>query len=199
VCTVGVHPNYCNEVADDAVESLRPLLTHDCVVAVGEMGLDYHWKTVDPARQATFFRQQLMLARDVDKPIVIHSREAIADSLAILREFPGVVGVFHSFTGTPDEARAIVEQGFFIGFTGPVTYKKNDALREAARLVPMDRIVVETDAPYLSPEPMRSQKINEPALVMHVARRLADDRGMSLTEFDRITTDNARRLFRLRS
>jgi TatD DNase family protein len=127
--------------------------------------------------------------------VVIHSREAIDDTLEIMRRFPGVRAVFHCFTGTADEAERILADGYWISFTGPVTYKKNDALRDVVRRVPMDRLMVETDAPYLSPEPMRGQKTNEPALVMYTAAKVAEVKGMGLDELDRVTTENAGRFF----
>ncbi len=196
-CAVGIHPNYCHKLELPAVQSLRDLARRPRVLALGEMGLDYHWNTVPHARQRTFFEAQLHLALELDLPVVIHSREAIADTLAVMKSFPKVRAVFHSFTGMPEEARQICRAGYTVGFTGPVTYKKNDALRDAGRLCPLDQIVVETDAPYLSPEPMRSQRVNEPALVRHILARLAEVHGRSVEEIDQITTDNARRLFGL--
>jgi TatD DNase family protein len=194
-CTVGVHPNYCHEVEFDEVARLRELQRDPAVVALGEMGLDYHYDFADRARQRKFFEAQLSLASELDRPVVIHCREAVDDTLAILREFPSVPAVFHCFTGTVDEAGKILETGYLLGFTGVVTFKKNDALREAARLTPRDRLLVETDAPYLSPEPVRKQKTNEPALVMQTARVVAEQWGVSIEELDRITTANVERFF----
>jgi TatD DNase family protein len=194
-CAVGIHPNYCHELEIDAVDAIRSLAARAGVVAVGEMGLDYHWKTVPVDRQKRFFEAQLQLAIDLRLPVVIHSREAIGDTLDMMQAFPAIRAVFHSFTGSVAEAGQIADRGFLVGFTGPVTYKKNDAIREAARQLPIDQIVVETDGPYLSPEPVRASRVNEPAHVMHVARRIAEVRGMSLEAFDAATTANARRLF----
>lgn len=198
-CVIGIHPNYTGEITDDAaaIATIRELHADPTVIALGEMGLDYFRDTAPRDRQLTFFEAQLALAAEFKKPVVIHSREAIADSLAVMVNFPDVRAVFHSFTGTPAELRAIVDRGYMVGFTGPVTYKKNDALREAARDCPIDQLVVETDAPYLSPEPMRSQKINEPALVVHVARRIAEVKQMSYDAFDAATTKNAEQFFSL--
>jgi TatD DNase family protein len=198
-CVIGIHPNYTGEITDDAAAlgTIRERHADPTVVALGEMGLDYFRDTAPRDRQRTFFESQLALAVEFKKPVVIHSREAIADSLAVMANFPGVRAIFHSFTGTPAELRAIVDRGYLVGFTGPVTYKKNDALREAARDCPIDQLVVETDAPYLSPEPMRSQKINEPALVVYVARRIAELKQMSYDAFDAATTRNAERFFGL--
>lgn len=194
-CAIGIHPNYSQNATLADVPLLRPLAAEPEVVALGEMGLDYFHKFADRKHQAQIFEAQLALAAELQRCVVIHSRDAIADTLAIMRSFPGVPAVFHCFTGTMEEARAIIEAGYLMSFTGPVTYKKNDALREVVRMVPADRLMVETDSPYLSPEPVRGQKTCEPAFVMHTARRIAEVRGMTIEELDRITTGNAERFF----
>lgn len=194
-CAVGIHPNYTQDATLADVPVLRELQAAASVVALGEMGLDYFHHFADRAHQARLFEAQLALAVELGRPVVIHSREAIDDTLALMRRFPGVRAVFHCFTGSADEAERILSDGYWISFTGPVTYKKNDALREVVRLVPTDRLMVETDAPYLSPEPKRGQKTNEPALVMYTAAKVAEVKGMGLEELDRVTTDNARRFF----
>jgi len=194
-CAVGIHPNYTQDATLADVPALRELQKDASVVALGEMGLDYFHKFADRAHQARLFEAQLGVAAEVGRPVVIHSREAIDDTLAIMRNFPGVRAVFHCFTGTADEADRILAAGYWISFTGPVTYKKNDALREVVRRVPIDRLMVETDAPYLSPEPKRGQKTNEPALVMYTAAKVAEVRGIGLDELDRVTTENATRFF----
>lgn len=194
-CVVGIHPNYTQDATLDDVPALHPLQADPSVVALGEMGLDYFHKFADRDHQARMFEGQLALAAEVNRPVVIHSREAIDDTLAILRNFPSVRPVFHCFTGSAAEADRILAAGHWISFTGPVTYKKNDDLREVVRRVPLDRLMVETDAPYLSPEPKRSQKTNEPALVIYTATKVAEVKGVSLEELDRITTANASRFF----
>jgi TatD DNase family protein len=194
-CVVGIHPNYTQEATLGDVPGLREVQADPSVVALGEMGLDYFHRFADRDHQARMFEAQLALAAELGRPVVIHSREAIADTLAILRTAPGVRAVFHCFTGTAAEAEQILAAGYWISFTGPVTYKKNDDLREVVRRVPMDRLMVETDAPYLSPEPKRGQKVNEPALVMYTAAKVAEVRGMSVEELDRVTTENAARFF----
>ncbi|HEV2296192.1 MAG TPA: TatD family hydrolase [Tepidisphaeraceae bacterium] len=197
-CTVGIHPNHAHAATAGDVAKLEIFLTAigNGVVAMGEMGLDYFHKHTPRAHQHAIFRAQLVMAAERDMPVVIHCREAVDDCLAVMSDFPSIRSVFHCFTGTAEEAKRIVAAGHLIGFTGALTFKKNDALREAARGVPHDRILVETDAPYLTPEPMRKQKINEPALVVHVARTLAQVRGTTVTEIDRLTTANAERFFR---
>ncbi len=194
--TVGIHPNHSGDFDLDDVRELRALVDHPRLVALGEMGLDYHYDRAPRDHQAAVFRRQLSLAREATLPVVIHSRESTADTLTILAEFPEVKCVFHCFTGTPAEAQAIADRGYYVGFTGPLTFRKNDALREACRLVPRDRLMIETDAPYLSPEPHRSQKVNEPALVIHVAQTMAQVHGVSLAEIDELTTANTLALYR---
>jgi len=194
-CAIGVHPNYCHEVEFEAVDQLRELQTDPAVVALGEMGLDYHYNFADRARQKQFLEAQLHLAAELGRPIVIHCREAVDDTLAILRGVSGVRAVFHCFTGNVDEARRILDAGFLLGFTGPITFKKSDELREAVRITPRDRLLVETDAPYLSPEPMRKVKVNEPAFVVHTAQVIAQQWGVSVEEVDRVTTSNVERFF----
>jgi TatD DNase family protein len=194
-CAIGIHPNYVAEAKLEEVEMLRALQQDDSVLALGEMGLDYHNGRETKARQREFFVRQLELAKMAGRPVVIHCREAVDDTLAILHDFAGVRALFHCFTGTPEEARQITAAGYFLGFAGAVTFKKSEALRQAAREVPAEQFVVETDAPYLTPEPMRKQKINEPAMVLHTAAVVAAARGMELGEIDQLTTQNVRRFF----
>ena len=194
-CAVGVHPNHAHEADLAELPRLRHLQAERAVVALGEMGLDYFHHCAPRARQFEVFTFQLQLATEVNRPVVIHCREAIDDCLALMKDYPAVRAVFHCFTGSPGEARKILDQGYLLGFTGAATFKKNDALREAVRLTPTDRLVVETDAPYLTPEPVRKQKTNEPALVVHVAEVVAREKGVSAAELDRITTANAERFF----
>jgi TatD DNase family protein len=194
-CSVGVHPNYVAEEQLENVPLLRGFQAAPEVVAIGEIGLDYHYGMEHQRRQVEFFEAQLQIAIDCKKPVVVHCREAVDDALAILNNYPAARCDFHCFTGTPAEARKILDAGYLLGFTGPITFKKSDELREAVKLTPMDRLLVETDAPYLSPEPVRKQKVNEPALVMHVAQAVAVLKGITLEEVDRATTENAERFF----
>jgi TatD DNase family protein len=194
-CAIGVHPNYTHEADPNDLPRLRELQSDPCVVALGEMGLDYFHRYASRERQLQFFEPQLQLAQELNRPVVIHSREATDDTLAVMRGFPDVRAVFHCFTGTPDEARKILDAGYLLGFTGAITFKKNDLLREAVALTPMDRMLVETDAPYLTPEPKRSQKTNEPSLVVHVAETVARAKGVTIAEVDRHTTANVEQLF----
>lgn len=207
-CAVGMHPCYLPNSGtprsptpipsqDEVDRILSEYVQKARVVAIGEIGLDRHWDSTEPTfrTQAAYFESQLALASRLDRPVVLHTRAAVDQALAVLASFPKVRALFHSFTGTPDEARRIADRGYLIGFTGPVTYKKNDQLRQAARDCPIDQIVVETDGPYLSPEPVRSRRVNEPAFVVHIAACIARERGLSLEEFDESTTRNASRFF----
>jgi TatD DNase family protein len=196
-CAVGIHPNYSAEADLSQIEQLRQLQNDSNVVAIGEMGLDYHYDRAPRDHQRRIFEAQVQLAADVHKPIVIHCREAVDDTLSVLGNSPGVPAVFHCFTGKLTEARRIIDAGYLIGFTGPITYKKNDELREVVRFVPIERMLVETDAPYLTPEPMRKAEYNQPAFVMHTAAKAAEIKGLTIKEFDRITTATAHRFFRL--
>lgn len=195
-CAVGVHPNYSQHVKVTEIDQLREIQGDASVVALGEMGLDYFHGHASHAHQADIFCAQLELARALDKPVVIHCREAVEDTLAIMKDFATVPAVFHCFTGTLAEAGRILDAGYLVGLTGVVTFKKSDELRAVAKIVPYDRLLVETDAPYLAPEPVRKMKVNEPAFVMHTAAAVAWERGISLEQLDHITTQNAERFFR---
>ncbi len=209
-CAVGMHPCYLPNTGTPRSSTPIPsreetdrLLTEHLkqtrVVAIGEIGLDRHWDATEPTHklQLQYFESQLQLATTLDKPVVLHTRSAVDEALNVLANFPNVRAVFHSFTGTVDEAKRIADRGYFIGFTGPVTYKKNDELRSAARDCPIDQMFVETDGPYLSPEPVRAQRINEPAFVVHIAACVAKEKGISLGAFAEATTRNARGFFGL--
>jgi TatD DNase family protein len=194
-CAVGVHPTYVAEVEFEALQALREIQADPAVVAIGEIGLDYHYGTEHRDRQHRFLNEQLALAAEVGRPVVIHCREAIDDCLAVLRDFPAVRAVFHCFTGTAAEATRVLDAGYLIGFTGVVTFKNCGELRDVVAAVPADRFLVETDAPYLSPVPVRNQKVCEPAFTMHVAAKVAEVRGTSVAEVDAVTTRNAAALF----
>jgi len=195
-CAIGVHPNYSADARVEDVAKLRELQKHPSVVALGEMGLDYHYDRAEPAHQRKIFEAQLQLASEVDRPVVIHCREAVDDTLAVMKSFQKIPAVFHCFTGTRDEARKILDAGYWLGFTGVITFKKNDELREVVAMTPLDRLLVETDAPYLSPEPVRNVKTNEPAFVAHTARVAAQVKRLAYEEFDRVATENALRFYR---
>jgi TatD DNase family protein len=196
-CSIGTHPHNAAEEADVTVEDLVAIAAHPKVVAIGEAGLDYHYDHSPREAQAQSFRTHIAAARETGLPLVIHAREADEDVARILEEesaagtFPFVL---HCFTSGPDLARRGLALGGYVSFSGVVTFKKADALREIARDVPEDRILVETDAPYLAPEPFRG-KTNEPSYVAKTAARLAVLRGVSEEALARTTTENFFRLF----
>lgn len=195
-CAIGIHPNECGSVELSDLVEMRELLDDASVVAVGEIGLDYHYADTDRHRQRRFLEAQLDIAQSMNKPVVIHCREAIDDGLDVLKAFPSVSAVFHCFTGTLAEGRRVLDAGYWIGFTGVVTFGRSIELRQLAAEVPIDRLLIETDAPYLAPEPMRKQRVNEPALVIHTAAAIATARQSSLPEIERATTSNATRFYR---
>ena len=195
-CAIGIHPNYSADARVEDVAKLRELQKHPAVVCLGEMGLDYHYDRADRTHQRQIFEAQLQLATEVNRPVVIHCREAVDDTLSVMQSFANMPAVFHCFTGMRDEARKILDAGYWLGFTGVITFKKNDELREIVAMTPIDRLLVETDAPYLSPEPVRNVKTNEPAFVVHTARVAAQVKGLAYEEFDRVATENALRFYR---
>ncbi|MDP6636167.1 MAG: TatD family hydrolase [Phycisphaerae bacterium] len=196
-CTAGVHPHHAAEQGDSYLDDIEKLAACERNVAIGEIGLDYHYDYSPRPRQQEVFAQQLKLAERLDKVIVIHTREAFDDTMAIIRE-SGVDGawlVFHSFTGGAGEVREILDIGAMVSFSGIATFKTADDIRAGALIVPEDRILVETDSPYLSPVPVRNARVNQPAHVAHVARCLADLRGVDVEQFAEQTTANAKRFF----
>ncbi len=197
-CSVGTHPHHAHEELDVAVEGLIAPTRHPKVVAIGEAGLDYHYDSSPRAAQAQGLRNHIAAARATGLPLVIHSRDADADMARILEEETGK-GVFpavlHCFTGGRDLAERAIALGLYVSFTGIVTFKTSDALRAIAGSLPADRILVETDAPYLAPPPYRGKR-NEPAYVVETAKVLAETRGVSPAELARATTENFFRLFR---
>jgi TatD DNase family protein len=195
----GIHPHDARDAAPDALRQIGELAEKEKCVAVGEIGLDYHYDYSPREDQRQAFAAQLELARTLDLPVVVHTREAFDDTIAILRN-SGVDGsrvVMHSFTGGPDEARTTLDFGAMLSFSGIVTFKKAADVQAAALLTPADKLLVETDAPFLSPEPVRKMKTNEPANVVHVARFLADLRGLQPDQLAEQTTANACRFFNI--
>jgi TatD DNase family protein len=196
-CSVGTHPHYAHEEPDVDAQKLVGLAKHPKIVAIGEAGLDYFRNNSPREAQAASFRQHIAAARESGLPLVIHSRDCDADMMQILREESGkgaFPAVLHCFTGGRELAFAAIDLGHYVSFTGILTFKNSDALREIAAALPADRIMVETDAPYLAPLPYRGKR-NEPAYVVETAKVLADVRGVSADEITRQTTENFFRLF----
>ena len=194
--TVATHPHDVKEMTLEWWAIHDRLARHPRVVAIGETGLDYYYDHSPRAVQQLAFVRFLELARAVDKPVVCHIRDAHADAQQILRDHPPSGCVIHCFTGTPDDARIYAELGCYVSFSGIVTYKTAGAIRDAVPLVPRDRLLVETDCPYLAPVPMRGKRC-EPAFVVHTAEVVARSAGMEFEELARITTENACRVYRL--
>ncbi|HEX6384100.1 MAG TPA: TatD family hydrolase [Anaerolineae bacterium] len=195
---IGVHPNSLAGWQDSWVDTLRELAQHQKVVAIGEIGLDYYWDRSPKAVQHQALRAQLALAAELELPVIIHNRDSSADVIRLLsesalagRERPGVL---HSFSADWETAQTALEMGYYLGFTGPITYKKAEDLRRIAARVPLERLLVETDAPFLPPQPYRGRR-NEPAYVADVADRLAGLHNMATAALAQQTTDNAIRLF----
>ena len=202
LASAGIHPTHAGEALETDWNEIVLLASADShVVALGETGLDNYWKEVPFALQQDYFDRHLRLSQELRLPFVVHQRECMAEILVMLREAAlrgPLRGVMHSFTGTVDEAAECISLGLHISFAGMVTFKKSDDLRAVARTIAADRILIETDSPYLSPEPFRGKRPNEPARVLHTAECLAQVRGTSLADFARQTTASARALFAVR-
>src|SRR5438034_4375027 len=197
--TVGVHPHEAKQIGDSWYDDLRWLAQHKKVVAYGEIGLDYHYNHSPPKLQRERFREQITLAREMRLPIVVHTREAQEDTIAILKEenAADVGGVFHCFSGDARLAKNALDLGFLLSFSGVITFQNATMLRDIVKTVPMDRILVETDAPYLTPAPNRGKR-NEPAYVRHVAEKIAELHGLSVQQVEEATTQNTKQLFHIK-
>ncbi len=198
---VGIQPNYVSQVPENAIETIRQMAAHPKVVAIGETGLDRYWDYAPFDQQQIFFRQHIELSIDLNLPFVVHMRDCAEDVVELLWEYQSqfpLRGVMHSYTGDWDQAQKCIDAGLHISFAGMVTYKKSDDLRAVAANVPVDRILIETDSPYLSPHPHRGKRPNEPAMVIHTAACLAELHGMSVDEFGAQTTANAKTLFEIK-
>lgn len=196
---VGVHPHSAKEMDDSTIDVLKTFTKRDKVVAVGEIGLDYHYDNSPRDVQRKRFREQLDLAKEVDLPVIIHSRSATEDTYNILKEAQdgSLEGVLHCYSGSVEMAREYIKLGFYISIAGPVTFKNARVLKEVAKDVPLDKLLIETDAPYLTPEPHRGKR-NEPVYVRYVAGTIAELRGISFEEVARATAENTKKLFRIK-
>ena len=195
---VGMHPEDCRTYFDfDAVlDGIRRLLAHPKAIAIGEIGLDYHWEPRDESHQKNWFRMQMELAGQTGYPVIIHDRDAHGDTMEMIREFPEVTGVLHSFSGSAEMVKELVKRGYYISFSGVITFKNASKILDAVRAVPDDRILVETDCPYLAPHPMRGKR-NDSSLLVYTAQKAAEIRGVDFESFCAQTTANAKRLYRL--
>ncbi len=194
---VGSHPDVADEVNEEVLEEYRKLCKlNPKVKTIGEIGLDYHYEDIPREIQLRAFRAQMELAQELNLPVIIHEREAHEDGMAVVREFSGVTGVFHCYSGSAEMARQLVDKGWYIGFTGVLTFKNARKAIEVASTIPLDRIVIETDCPYMSPEPFRGKR-NDPGKIYRMAEKLAEIRGLTVEEIHEITLENGKRLYRI--
>ncbi len=192
--TVGVHPSDVLSMTNHDIDELRKLSKHPKVVAIGEIGLDYHYDDADPDLQKYWFREQLDLARDLNMPVVIHDRDSKGECLSILKEKNISCGVVHCFSGSAETAKEILKMGMHISFTGVVTFKNARRAIEALKVIPIERLLIETDSPYMAPEPFRGQR-NDSSFVYRVAEKISEVKEIPLEDVIRITCENGMKLF----
>ena len=194
---VGSHPDVADEVNEAVLDEYRMLWKQNSKIkAIGEIGLDYHYEDIPRDIQKKAFRMQMELARELDLPVIVHERDAHEDGMKIVEEFPEVTGVFHCYSGSYEMAKWLIHRGWYIGFTGVLTFKNARKAIEVASQIPLDRLVLETDCPYMSPEPFRGKR-NDPGKLYRMAERLAEIRGLRLEEIHAITLENGKRLYRI--
>ena len=195
--SVGSHPDSASEVNEEVLEEYRKLCKlSNKVKAIGEIGLDYYYEDIPREIQQKAFRMQMALAQELDLPVIVHERDAHNDGMAIVKEFPKVKGVFHCYSGSAEMARQLVELGWYIGFTGVLTFKNARKAVETAASIPLDRIVLETDCPFMAPEPFRGKR-NHPGYLYRMAEKLAEIRGISVEEVHAATYENGKQLYRI--
>ena len=190
----GWHPEELDKLDGDGLELIRKLALLPKTVAIGEIGLDYYWDRERREEQKSLFRRQLELAMELDMPVIVHDREAHGDSLDIVREYRGIRGVFHCFSGSPEMAEELLKYGWYLGFDGPVTYKNARRAPEVAAITPLNRMLIETDSPYMAPVPNRGAR-NDSRNVRYVAEKLAEWKGVSPAELEQITLENGKKFF----
>ena len=193
----GSHPDVADEVNEAVLEEYRTLCKlNPKIKAIGEIGLDYHYEDIPREVQKEAFRAQMALARELNLPVIVHEREAHEDGLRIVDEFPTVKGVFHCYSGSLEMAKELIKRGWYIGFTGVLTFKNARKALEVASAIPLERIVIETDCPYMAPVPFRGKR-NDPGYLCYMAEKLAQIRGLSVEEIGHITAENGKRLYRI--
>ena len=194
---VGSHPDAADEVNEVVLEEYRKLCKlNSKIKAIGEIGLDYHYEDIPRELQLKAFRVQMALAAELGLPAIVHEREAHEDGMKVVDEFPTVTGVFHCYSGSAEMARELIKRGWYIGFTGVLTFKNARKAIEVASSIPLERIVIETDCPYMSPEPFRGRR-NDPGKLYRMAEKLAEIRGLTVEEIHAITVENGKRLYRI--
>lgn len=196
---IGFHPHYAKDVTPEQISELERLAKKPKVVAIGEIGLDFHYNFSGRDEQKGIFKQQLQLAADLNLPVIIHSRNAFNETLEILNQFEGKLKrvVFHCFGGNAEEAKFLIDKGYYISFTGVITFKNAGIARQAVATVPLDRLMIETDCPYMSPEPMRKQKVNEPALLVHTAAKVAETKGITMDDLAAALKETTKFFFKI--
>ena len=193
----GSHPDVADEVNEDVLAEYRRLVAaNPKIMAIGEIGLDYHYEDIPREIQLRAFRAQMALAKELNLPVIVHERDAHEDGMKVVDEFPEVTGVFHCYSGSAEMAKELVKRGWYIGFTGVLTFKNARKAVEVAKAIPLDRIVLETDCPYMSPEPFRGKR-NDPGKLYRMAEKLAEIRGLTVEEIHAITVENGKRLYRI--
>ena len=194
---VGSHPDAADEVNEETIDAYRILCRENPKVkAIGEIGLDYHYEDIPRDIQQKAFRMQMALAQELKLPVIVHEREAHEDGMRIVEEFPGVCGVFHCYSGSLEMAKWLIKRGWYIGFTGVLTFKNARKALEVAENIPLDRIVLETDCPYMAPEPFRGRR-NDPGQLCRMAEKLAQIRGLTVAEIHAITMENGKNLYHI--
>ena len=194
---VGSHPDVADEVNEEVLAEYRAMVaSNPKIKAIGEIGLDYHYEDIPRELQLKSFRLQMELARELNLPAIVHERDAHEDGMKIVEEFPEVTGVFHCYSGSAEMAKWLVNRGWYIGFTGVLTFKNARKALEVAAAIPMEWIVLETDCPYMSPEPFRGKR-NDPGKLYRMAEKLAEVRGLTVEEVHAITTENGKKLYRI--
>ena len=193
---VGIHPEDMNGMSDGDLDKIEQLSKHPRCVAVGEIGLDYYWDASRKEEQKALFIEQLKLALRRDLPVIVHDREAHGDCLDIVRQFPGLRGVFHCYSGSVEMAQELLKRGWYLGFDGPITYKNARKALEVLEICPLDRILIETDSPYLSPVPMRGKR-NDSRNLVYVTEKIAEIKGITPQEAAAITMENGKKLFNI--
>lgn len=191
---VGIHPEELGEDPHSALEEIRKLAEHKKCRAIGEIGLDYYWDVSRKEEQKEIFAAQLALACELDLPVIVHDREAHGDCLEIVSRFPAARGVFHCFSGSAETAEELLQRGWYLGFDGPVTYKNARKALEVLAITPLERLLVETDSPYMSPVPMRGKR-NDSSNLVYIINKIAEVKGLAPEEIKRITFENGKRLF----
>lgn len=194
-CTIGFHPDEIEGYSEEKEKKLEELAKNKKVLAIGEIGLDYHWMTRPKEEQWDIFRKQLNLARKLKKPVVIHTREAMQDTVNILNEFPDITGILHCYPGSTETARQMIDR-FYLGIGGVLTFKNAKKLVEVVKDIPLEKLIIETDCPYMAPTPHRGKR-NEPIYTEEVAKKIAEIKGISYEEVVKVTNENTRKAYKM--